>query len=201
MAAEPGVLERILRWMVIERGTAEISDTFPDSQVATLPPALRIPSRACLAGPVVTLARLPAEAGGEQRSSFAVLREAVTPGDVILVACDPSAGAAFGSNIAVHAAACRAQALLTDGAWRDERLLAGVGIPVMAGSATPRKAVGRRYRPVETQSMFGLQWAAGDWLLADADGILRLAADAAVDVAAEIASTASGELAQLLENA
>jgi regulator of RNase E activity RraA len=195
---EDSMVERVLRWAMIEHGSAGLSDSIGSHVIAPSPPSRFIPGATAIAGRVVLFRRQRVDRGTRSPSSFPVVRRHVTPGCVVLVRCPPGIGAGFGSNIVLQAAACRAQAIVTDGSWRDTTRLESVGLPVGANGANPTRPAGCPVVSSESEDMFGLVWNAGDWFLRDADGVLRLDDDLARRTASSLAATASGELASLL---
>jgi regulator of RNase E activity RraA len=201
IVAEPRALsalaERVLRWAVIEHGTAGLADRDAACVVAPFAPTWVLPPEAAIAGPVVLFERRRAE-GAASGASFGVLRRSVTPGSVVLVRCDRSVGAAFGSNLALEASLGRAQAILTDGACRDSRLLASTGLVVGATATDPTRPRDHPIASVDEVDLFGLGWRTGDWLLRDRDGVVRLAADVVPAVVEGLRATDDGELAALL---
>jgi regulator of RNase E activity RraA len=197
---DSGLTARVLRWAMIELGTAGLSDRLGRAVLASSPPPCWLPAEAALAGPVVPLARTPASGDRPAPSSFAVLRDQVVPGAVVLVRSDPAAGAAFGSNLALQAAACGAQAIVTDGVWRDTGRLRRLALPVGGFGAIPAATSGRRYAPVEALDLFGATWRGGDWFLRDDDGVARLDDGAATRLAGELAAEFGGELTALVAN-
>jgi regulator of RNase E activity RraA len=193
------LVERVLRWAMIERGSAELSDSLGSHIIASSPPSSFSPPDAAVAGRVLLLRRQRPVDGSRPPSSFQVLRRHVAPGAVVLVHCDAGIGAAFGSNVVLQAAACRAQSIVTDGAWRDSARLRAVGIPVGANGTDPTRPAGCPVVVTDREDMFGVSWITGDWFLRDADGVLRLDDDLARTTATDIAASAGGELASLLE--
>ena len=198
---DDSAVERVLRWAMIERGTAELSDQLGPQVIAPAPPSTFAPPTAALAGRVLVLRRERPVDGSRPPSSFRVLRGHITAGVVVLVRCPHDIGAAFGSNVVLQASACRAQAIVTDGAWRDTTRLVAAGIPVGGNGADPTRPAGCPVVVSEQEDLFGVTWSTGDWFLRDADGVLRLDDDLARRTASDIAGGASGELASLLEAA
>lgn len=191
-------IERVLRWATIERGTADLSDSLGFGVIAPAPPSHVYPTGAAVAGKVVLFRRRRPDEAEEAPSSFDVLLRNVVAGAVVLVHCEPGIGAAFGSNLALQAAACRAQAILTDGTCRDIRLLQQVGIPVGSNGTEPTRPAGCPMTETDTEDMFGVTWSVGDWLLRDADGVLQLDSKLAQRTAGDLAESAGAELAALL---
>jgi regulator of RNase E activity RraA len=195
---DDNLVERLLRWAMIEQGTAGLSDVLGAETIAPARPSSFVARDAAVAGRVLLLRRQRPAEGQRPPSSFDVLRGAVKPGAVVMVHCEPGIGAAFGSNIVLQAATCRAQAVVTDGAWRDATRLRSVGIPVGSNGSDPTRPAGCPVVRSESEEMFGLTWRNGDWFLRDADGVLRLDDAAARDAASELAASASGEVQSLL---
>jgi len=198
LLGEDSMVERVLRWAMIEQGSAGLSDSLGAHVLAPSPPSQFIPGAAAVAGRAVLLRRERPPTGSRPPSSFQILRRQVTPGCVVLVRCDPAIGAGFGSNVVLQAAACRAQAIVTDGAWRDTTRLHSVGLPVGGNGADPTKPAGCPFVVSDTEEMFGLTWRTGDWFLRDSDGVLRLDDDLARRTASDFAASAIGELEALL---
>jgi regulator of RNase E activity RraA len=194
-----GHIERVLRWAVIELGTAGLSDKLGRQVVAPMAPTQVSPPGAAIAGPVVIMERARRE-GGEPGSSFQALSECVRPGSVVLVRAEPEVGGAFGSNVALHVACLRAQALIADGPARDTSRVALVGMPCGWVGTNPRRPGAGMLR-VPAATLFGTEWAEGDWFLRDADGVIRLDPDQAAAAAASLASEAEDQLASLLAGA
>lgn len=191
-------IERVLRWAMIENGAAGLSDELGRTVIVPSPPSHVLPPGAAVAGRVILFRRQRPAIGAQPPSSFVALRAAIAPGAVVMVRCEADIGAAFGSNVALQAAACRAQAILTDGAFRDTSRLQQVGIPIGSNGAVPTRPAGCPMVATDAEEMFGVTWHNGDWLLRDADGVLRLDADLAHRTASELARDPTGELAQLL---
>ena len=159
-----------------------------------------MPSSAAVAGKVMLFRRQRPATGERPPSSFELLRRALVPGVVVFVQCDPDIGAAFGSNIVLQAAACRAQSIVTDGTCRDTGRIQQVGIPVGSNGSEPTRPRGCPMVIHETADMFGVTWHNGDWFLRDVDGVLRLDAALAQRTATELAESGSGELGSLLSS-
>jgi regulator of RNase E activity RraA len=195
---DDNLVERLLRWAMIERGTAGLSDVVGSATIAPDHPTSFMARDSAVAGRVLLLRRQRPADGQRPPSSFDVLRAAVSPGAVVLVHCEPGIGAAFGSNIVLQAATCRAQAVVTDGAWRDATRLRSVGIPVGANGTDPTRPAGCPVVCSDSEEMFGITWHNGDWFLRDADGVLRFDDALARSTAADLAASANGELQSLL---
>ena len=167
--------ERALRWAVAELGTAGIADEFGRDLVLDRAPATMSPPEAAIAGRVVLMRRSrPASGQPTASSSFDTLRAAVRPGSIVLVATEPGVGATFGSNLALHVACLRAQALIADGPARDVSRMSHVSLVCGWTGSDPRRPSGAVMQEVTTVDVFGRNWSTGDWYLADADGALRL---------------------------
>jgi regulator of RNase E activity RraA len=192
------LIERALRWALIDGGTAGLSDDLGPGVLVPAAPAVVLPAEAAVAGPVVLMRRASAGSAAPPRSSFDALRAAVRPGAVVLVHCEPGVGAAFGSNIALHAASLRAQAIVSDGPFRDRTRMVQTGVVCAAAGMAAQRPAGAPMAPVESQAMFGVTWRTGDWFLRDADAVIRLTPDLAVRTARRLADSATDELSALL---
>jgi regulator of RNase E activity RraA len=190
-------IERALRWALIELGTAGLADELGADVVVPGAPHTVSPATAAVAGPIVLMQRSRdgARAGA---SSFSELREHVRPGSVVLVGLAAGVEAAFGSNVVLHAACLRAQALISDGPARDTTRAAQVGLVVGHDGTNPRRPAGAAMRRIDSADMFGTTWRDGDWFLRDADGVIRLAPEQAQRAAGRVAENATGEFDALL---
>lgn len=187
----------VLRWAVIEKGTAGLADGLGPSVVVPRPPSHFLPEAVVVCGPVILLRRERA-AAAVPKTSYAVVRDAVMPGTVVLIRTDPSFGAAFGSGIALQAADSGAIAMLTNGAWRDGSRLSALGLPVGSNGADPTQPAGCPVVVSDREDLFGTTWMTGDWLLRDVDGVIRLTQEQARSTANGVAAEGSAELANLL---
>jgi regulator of RNase E activity RraA len=187
----------VLRWAVVEHGTAGLADMIGPSVVIREPPDRFMPQEAVVCGQVLLLRRERAAASG-RLSSYEVVRRAVSPGIVVLIHADPTVGAAFGSGIALLAADRGAAAMITDGTWRDAGRLRTLAMPVGANGADPTRPAGCPVAPTDDETIFGAKWSSGDWLLRDADGMVRLNPEAALRAATAIAAEPTGDLISLL---
>jgi regulator of RNase E activity RraA len=190
-------IERVLRWALVEFGTAGLSDDLEPAVLAPQAPSLMSPSDVVIAGPVLVMRR-SRDGAASGASSFDELTEHLRPGAVVLVQTDPGTGASFGSNVVLHASCLRAQAVITDGAARDRTRTVQVGLPVGSNGTDPRRPRGCAMRRVRSADLFGTTWNDADWFLRDADGVIRLEPDLARSTAARLAEDATGELAALL---
>lgn len=176
--------ERVLRWAVAELGIAGIADGFGRELVLDQAPATMSPPEAAIAGRVVLMRRSRPTAGQPTAaSSFDTLTAAVRPGSIVLVATEPGIGATFGSNIALHVACLRAQALIADGPARDVSRMAHVPLVCGWSGSDARRPSGAVMQEVAAAEVFGRTWATGDWYLADADGALQIPAAQADEIA------------------
>ena len=186
--------ERVLRWAVAELGTAGIADEFGRDLVLDRAPATMSPPEAAIAGRVVLMRRSRSAPGQPTASSsFDTMRAAVRPGSIVLVATEPGVGATFGSNLALHAACLRAQALIADGPARDVSRISHV--PLVCGwtGSDARRPSGAVMQEVATVDVFGRNWATGDWYLADADGALRLPSAQGDEIARSLLDAHAGQ--------
>lgn len=107
------------------------------------------------------------------------------PGDVIVVAHHGRTDSAGWGGLLSAAAAVRGiRAVVVDGACRDVDEPEQVGLPLFARSATPVSARGRTVEVAvgEPVRCAGVRVAPGDWIVADANGVLAIAAAAVLDV-------------------
>jgi regulator of RNase E activity RraA len=190
-------IERVLRWALIELGTAGLADELGADVVVPGAPHTVSPATAAVAGPVVLMQR-SRDAARVGASSFSELREHVRPGSVVLVGLATGVEAAFGSNVVLHAACLRAQALISDGPARDTTRAAQVGLVVGYDGTNPRRPAGAAMHRVDSADMFGTTWRDGDWFLRDADGVIRLAPEQAQRAAGRVAENATGEFDAML---
>lgn len=99
---------------------------------------------------------------------------AAQPGDILVVAAGGhTERALMGELIAERAVSKGIRAFITDGAVRDAHELAKIGFPVWAGGVSPagpyKDGPGRVGIPV---SIGGVVCASGDYVVADADGVI-----------------------------
>lgn len=189
---------RILRWAMVELGSAGLTDRLGQEHAVPDPPPQWLNGDVAVAGRVLLLARRPPETEVGPYASFALLAEHVFPAAVVLVQADPTRGSAFGSNLALQAAVSGAQALLTDGIWRDSSRLHLVGLPIGGFGRGAASTAGRPYTRLDALELFGVCWRDDDWLLRDADAALRLDGGAAAAAAASLAADFEGELTALI---
>ncbi|HTX00521.1 MAG TPA: hypothetical protein VMD59_17205, partial [Acidimicrobiales bacterium] len=116
--------------------------------------------------------------------------EELLPGDVLVIECGGRSDAGtIGDILALRAKVRGAAGVVTDGAVRDSRALADVGLPVYHRGVHPG-VLGRRHIPWETGSTIvcaGVTVQPGDVIVGDADGV-AVVPDALV---AEIAAAAT----------
>jgi 4-hydroxy-4-methyl-2-oxoglutarate aldolase len=133
----------------------------------------RVAGRGAVAGPAYTVSAPP----GDNLAVHHAVGE-IARGAVLVVATDRTPRPAiFGEVLATAASARGLAALVTDGAVRDVRALQRVAIPVFCETVAPTGPVrvdpGTRGGAVE---LCGLKIAAGDWIVADDDAIVAIAA-------------------------
>jgi regulator of RNase E activity RraA/2-keto-4-pentenoate hydratase/2-oxohepta-3-ene-1,7-dioic acid hydratase in catechol pathway len=112
--------------------------------------------------------------------------EQVRPGEILVIEArgDPTAGT-VGDILALRAAVRGARGIVTDGAIRDSKALAEMDIPVYY-SATHPAVLGRRHVPWETNvtvACAGVTIQPGDLIAGDADGVIVIPRDLALEVA------------------
>lgn len=112
--------------------------------------------------------------------------EQVRPGEILVIEArgDPTAGT-VGDILALRAAVRGAAGIVTDGAIRDSRALREMSIPVFYSAAHPA-VLGRRHVPWETSvtvACAGVTICPGDIIAGDADGVIVIPRDIALEVA------------------
>jgi regulator of RNase E activity RraA/2-keto-4-pentenoate hydratase/2-oxohepta-3-ene-1,7-dioic acid hydratase in catechol pathway len=114
--------------------------------------------------------------------------EAIRPGEVLVIeARSESTAGTIGDILALRAQVRGAAGLVTDGAIRDSKALAGLDIPVYHAAVHPA-VLGRRHVPWETGvtvACAGVTIQPGDLLVGDADGVVVLPPEIAAAVLAE----------------
>jgi regulator of RNase E activity RraA/2-keto-4-pentenoate hydratase/2-oxohepta-3-ene-1,7-dioic acid hydratase in catechol pathway len=114
--------------------------------------------------------------------------EAIRPGEVLVIeARGESTAGTIGDILALRAQVRGAAGLVTDGAIRDSKALAGLDVPVYHAAVHPA-VLGRRHVPWETGvavACAGVTIQPGDLLVGDADGIVVLPPEIAAEVLAE----------------
>ena len=114
--------------------------------------------------------------------------EAICPGEVLVIeARGESTAGTIGDILALRAQVRGAAGLVTDGAIRDAKALAGLDIPVYHAAVHPA-VLGRRHVPWETGvtvACAGVTIQPGDLLVGDADGVVVLPPEIAAEVLAE----------------
>ena len=114
--------------------------------------------------------------------------EAIRPGEVLVIeARGESTAGTIGDILALRAQVRGAAGLVTDGAIRDSKALAGLDIPVYHAAVHPA-VLGRRHVPWETGvtvACAGVTIQPGDLLVGDADGVVVLPPEIAAEVLAE----------------
>jgi regulator of RNase E activity RraA/2-keto-4-pentenoate hydratase/2-oxohepta-3-ene-1,7-dioic acid hydratase in catechol pathway len=112
--------------------------------------------------------------------------EQVRPGEILVIEArgDPTAGT-VGDILALRAAVRGARGIVTDGAIRDSLTLSEMDIPVYYSAAHPA-VLGRRHVPWETNvtvACAGVTIQPGDVIAGDADGVIVIPRDIALEVA------------------
>ena len=114
--------------------------------------------------------------------------EAIRPGEVLVIeARGESTAGTIGDILALRAQVRGAAGIVTDGAIRDSKALAGLDIPVYHAAVHPA-VLGRRHVPWETGvtvACAGVTIQPGDLLVGDADGVVVLPPAIAAEVLAE----------------
>ncbi|HEX4534875.1 MAG TPA: hypothetical protein VH000_11635 [Rhizomicrobium sp.] len=131
-----------------------------------------------IAGRVLTV-RLAAGSGGSARHLCTTAIEAAKPGDVIVVEQRTGIDAAGWGGILSRAAQARGlSGVIVEGPARDIDEATQIGFPVYARGVTPRTARGRIHEAATGEPIHvgeGIV-AAGDYVLADASGVVFLPA-------------------------
>jgi regulator of ribonuclease activity A len=142
-----------------------------DASVRVLPPVLRsFGGSAAFQGPVATVQCF------EDNSRVKAALEEPGNGRVLVVDAGASLRCAIvGGNLAALGARNGWAGIVVDGCVRDEAEIAAASIGVRALALHPRRSEkrgeGRRDKPVRIQ---GVDVRPGDWLVADADGVVVL---------------------------
>jgi regulator of RNase E activity RraA/2-keto-4-pentenoate hydratase/2-oxohepta-3-ene-1,7-dioic acid hydratase in catechol pathway len=127
-----------------------------------------------------------AHGGGMNAQKRAI--EAIRPGEVLVIeARGESTAGTIGDILALRAQVRGAAGIVTDGAIRDAKALAGLDVPVYHAAVHPA-VLGRRHVPWETGvtvACAGVTIQPGDLLVGDADGVVVLPPAIAAEVLAE----------------
>jgi regulator of RNase E activity RraA len=135
------------------------------------------------------------------------LIEAIEPGDAIVIAADDGIRAATWGELFSCAALGRgARIAISDGFVRDATATATVGFPVFARGCSPLDTLGRATLASVGEDIRcgGVTVCRGDYLLADADGVVAVPAaeiEAVLDMVREKAHLESGGREELLAGA
>ena len=162
-------------WLAV----ADIADRLdrmglPDQAMAGLRPALAGMAAPRFAGPAVTVSGSPGQ-GPDPDPHYQALDSAMQPGGVLLIAAGGYLGAAvFGETRGRGLQAAGCAGVVIDGVIRDAEAVAALGLGVVCRGTHPAR-FGGRWR-------FGLHGVAvtccgvmvrpGDWIVADADGVI-----------------------------
>lgn len=133
---------------------------------------------------------------GERYAGLLAALDAVSEGDLVVVASGPSdAAAVWGELLSTSCRARGAVGTVTDGLIRDTVQIAELGYPVFAAGTSPLDIDGRldvTAHGVEV-TVGGVAVAAGDIMVADDDGVVVVPAAVAVDVLERAVAKARGE--------
>jgi regulator of RNase E activity RraA len=165
----------------------------------TLPPDL-VPLRPGmrLAGPVYPIKGRPAPGSDYDTSLRKVLDMlgSVPAGHVSVYDTGDGANAHLGELSVTSLQARGVAGAVIDGGCRDVEMIVRAGFPVFSRFTTPQDSTGRwellAHGDVELE-IGGVQLARGDWIVADADGIVAIPAAIAPDVVAEAEQKAAAE--------
>jgi 4-hydroxy-4-methyl-2-oxoglutarate aldolase len=144
------------------------------------------------AGPAVTVRG----AGGDNRALYRGLA-VCRPGDVLVAALDGSTAAGHWGSLLTQAARRAGLAgLVIDGAVRDRAELAGLGLPVFFRGLCPAKAAKAVAGEVgATVVVDGQPVGPGDYVVADADGVVAFAGEALPRMLAAVGELLAAEAA------
>lgn len=163
----------------------------------TLPPAIG-PLRPgmSLEGPAFAVEGRPHEGVDHETSIRAILAAlgAVPPGHVPVYATGDDASAQFGELSATALAAKGCPGVVVDGGTRDVDFIVRAGFPVFCRHVTPQDSVPRWkvVRSGHAVEIGGVLVETGDWVVADADGVVVVPAarrDEVLARARELAGT------------
>ena len=169
MTALSGALDRLSR----ELPGGGVSCLLCDHGVArAADPVWTVALGGAFAGPARTVS-VPDGDLQAVRAAVAALR----PGEVLVVAAGGSSAALWGDRLTAAAQARGAAGVIVDGYVRDVQAVAASGLGLRARGTLPRRAEptgqGALDVPVEVA---GVRLAPGDGVLADADGVVAIAA-------------------------
>lgn len=156
---------------LLRHGTATIGEAWPSAELVDLP--LRpLAAGMALAGPALPVKGVPGD-----NFALHLAIAAARPGDVLVVDYDGSLSSGpFGEIMALACQMRGIAGLVIDGAVRDSAQIAAAGFPVFCLGVnirgTTKRSPGLIGAPVR---MGGVEVRAGDWIVADADAVLRLA--------------------------
>jgi len=133
---------------------------------------------------------------GERYAGLLAALDAVSEGDLVIVASGPSdAAAVWGELLSTTCRAHGAVGTVTDGLVRDTVQIAELGYPVFAAGTSPLDIDGRldvTAHGVEV-TVGGVTVAAGDTVVADDDGVVIVPQGVAAEVLERAAAKARGE--------
>jgi regulator of RNase E activity RraA len=140
------------------------------------------PQRACFAGPAATIRYLARREDLDERyspfnaaSPFAAAFEQVAPGAVLVIDAQGDAGAGIlGEMLATRLLARGCAGVVCDGGMRDVTALATVGLPIIHRGPAPASSTATLMLvdfglPI---TCAGITVLPGDWIVADADGVV-----------------------------
>ena len=133
---------------------------------------------------------------GERYTGLLAALDAVSEGDLVVVASGPSdIAAVWGELLSTHCYGRGAVGTVTDGLIRDSAQIGALGYPVFAAGTSPLDIDGRldvTAHGVEV-TVGGVAVAAGDTVVADDDGVMIVPQGVAADVLERAAAKARGE--------
>ena len=160
-----------------------------DARVAQLAPGMRV------AGPAHTLLAVDVPGDGADPYAGEVAAVDAIPSGAVVVVSATRAAAIWGELLATAATARGAVGVVSDGPVRDARQLADMGFPTFCVGRSPLDSQGRA--SIEAHGVpvrcGGVDVAAGDIVVGDADGVVAVPAAAWADVARLAAEKSDGE--------
>jgi regulator of RNase E activity RraA len=158
---------------------------------------LRYGGGGVVAGRAFTFQCAPTRSGsGERYAGLLAALDAVSAGDVVVVASGPSETAAvWGELLSTHCRGRGAVGTVTDGLIRDTAQIAELGYPVFAAGTCPMDIDGRLEVTAHGVDVVvgGVAVSTGDTVVADDDGVVVIPQGVAADVLERAAAKAAGE--------
>jgi regulator of RNase E activity RraA len=158
---------------------------------------LRYGGDGIVTGRVFTIQCASARPGtGERYAGLLAALDAVSAGDVVVVASGPSdIAAVWGELLSTHCYGRGAVGTVTDGLIRDSAQIGALGYPVFAAGTSPLDIDGRLEVTAHGVDVVvgGVDVSTGDTVVADDDGVVFIPQGIAADVLERAAAKAAGE--------